>query len=61
MERIYSLNVRLSSRLLMKSVKEESDQALAARLWRAARGAERLATTHVRVKRILQVLLNLLY
>jgi len=47
------LNVRLISRLLVKSVKEESNQALAARLLRAARGAERLATTYVRVKRIL--------
>jgi hypothetical protein len=61
MERIYSLNVRLISRLLMKSVKEESDQALAARLWRAARGAGRLATTHVRAKRILKILLSLFY
>jgi hypothetical protein len=32
MERIYSLNVRLISRLLVKSVKEESDQVSAARL-----------------------------
>jgi hypothetical protein len=41
------LNVRLISRLLVKSVKVESDQALAARLWRAARGAGRLGITHV--------------
>jgi hypothetical protein len=27
LERIYSLNVRLTSRLLVSSVKEESDQA----------------------------------
>ena len=47
------LNVRLISRLLARSVREESDQALAARLWRAARGAERLDTTHVHVRKIL--------
>ncbi len=55
------LNVRLISRLLVRSVKVESNQALAARLWRAVAGAESLGTTHVRVKRILYVLLNLLY
>jgi hypothetical protein len=44
------LNVRLISKLLVRSVKEESDQASAARLWRAVRGAERLGTTHVRAK-----------
>ena len=53
------LNGRLRSRLLVKSVKEESDQVTAARLWRAAQGAERLDTTHVRAKKIVQVLLNL--
>ena len=47
------LNVRLISRLLVKSVKEESNQALAARLLRAAGGAERLGITHVRVRKIL--------
>jgi hypothetical protein len=45
------LNVRLISRLLVKSVKVESDQALAARLWRAARGAGRLGTTYVYAKK----------
>jgi hypothetical protein len=45
--------VRLISRLLVKSVKKESDQALAARLRRAAAGAKRLGTTHVHAKRIL--------
>ena len=45
------LNVKLISSLLVRSVREESDQASAARLWRAARGAERLGTTHVHVKK----------
>jgi hypothetical protein len=45
----------------VKSVKEERDQALAARLWRAARGAGRLATTYVHATKILKILLNLLY
>jgi hypothetical protein len=53
MERIYSLNKRLSARLLVNSVKIESNQVSADRLWRAARGAERLGTTHARVKKIL--------
>lgn len=53
LERIYSLNVRLISRLLMKSVKEENGHALAASLWRAARGAGRLAAAHIRVKEYL--------
>jgi hypothetical protein len=39
--------------LLVKSVKEESDQTSAAGLWRAARDAERLVTTYVRAKTIL--------
>jgi hypothetical protein len=60
MEKIYSLNERLSIRLLMNSVKMESDQVSASRLWRAARGAGRLGTTYLRVKRLLQILLNLL-
>ena len=47
------LSVRLISRLLMKSVREESDQVLAARLWRAVVGAERLAITRVRARKIL--------
>ena len=47
------LSVRLISRLLMKSVREESDQVLAARLWRAAVGVEKLATTRVRARKIL--------
>ena len=46
--------MRLSSRFLVKSVKEKRDQALAARLSRAAQGAERLGITHVRVRRILR-------
>jgi hypothetical protein len=44
--------VRLSSRFLVKSVKEERDQALAARLSRAAQGAERLGITYVRVRNL---------
>ena len=51
--RIYSLNARLISRLLVKSVKEESDQVLAARLSRAVVGVERLAIIRVRVRKIL--------
>ena len=47
------LNVRLTSSLLVRSIREESDQASAARLWRAARGAERLGTTHVHARKIL--------
>jgi hypothetical protein len=47
------LNKRLISRLLMKSVKEESNPAAAARLLRAVRGAERLGITCVRAKKIL--------
>jgi hypothetical protein len=39
--------------LRANSVKVESDQASAARLWRAARSAEKLGTIHVRAKRIL--------
>jgi hypothetical protein len=39
--------------LSVKSVKVESNWASAARLWRAARGAERLDTTHVRAKKTL--------
>ena len=49
------LNVRLISRLLARSVREESDQALAARLWRAA---ERLGITRVRARKILLDLLH---
>ena len=45
------LNVRLISSLLVRSVREESDQALAARLWRAVRRVGRLGTTHAHVKR----------
>ena len=44
--------------MLVKSVKEESDQVSAARLWCTAQGAERLGTTHVRVKQIVQVLFD---
>jgi hypothetical protein len=36
----------------MKSVKEESDQAFAAGLKRAAAGAQRLVITHVRARKI---------
>jgi hypothetical protein len=50
--RIYSLSVRLISRLLVRSVREESNQVSAVRLWRAVRSAERLGITYVRVKRI---------
>jgi hypothetical protein len=45
------LNVRLISRLLVKSVKVESNQALAARLWRAVKGAGRLGIIHVRARK----------
>ena len=47
------LSVRLVSRLLMKSVREESDQVSAARLWRAVVDVERLAIIHVHVRKIL--------
>jgi hypothetical protein len=40
------------SRLSVNSVKVESDQASAVRLWRAARGAERLGTTLLRAGKI---------
>ena len=46
------LNVRLTSRVLVKVVKKESNWVLAARLWRAAQGVDSVGTTHVRVKRI---------
>jgi hypothetical protein len=45
------LNVRLISSLLVRSAREESDQAIVARLWRAVRGAGRLGITYVRVKK----------
>jgi hypothetical protein len=45
------LNVRLTCSLLVRSAREESDQALVARLWRAARGAGRLGTTYVHAKK----------
>jgi hypothetical protein len=45
------LNVRLISSSLVRSVREESDQASAVRLWRAARGAGRLGTTHGHAKK----------
>ena len=47
--------------MLVKSVKEESDQVLAARLLRGVRGAERLGITLVRVRKVPEILLNLLY
>ena len=47
------LNVRLISSLLVRSAREESDQAIVARLWRAARGAGRLGITHANARKIL--------
>jgi hypothetical protein len=47
--RIYSLNVRLISRLLVRSVREDSNQVSAVSLSRAVQGAESVVTTHVRV------------
>jgi hypothetical protein len=47
--------------LSVNSVKVESNQAAAARLWRTARSAERLDTNRVRVRKILEILLNLPY
>jgi hypothetical protein len=47
------LNKRLISRLLVKSVKEESNSAAAAKLLHAVRGAERLDTTLIRARKIL--------
>jgi hypothetical protein len=44
------LNERLISRLLINSVKIEGNQVSAAGLLRDVRGAEKLDTTHVRVK-----------
>jgi hypothetical protein len=43
----------------MNSVKVGSNQASAARLWHAARGAERLGTICKRVKEMLRILLNI--
>lgn len=37
----------------VNSVKVEDDRASAARLWRAARGAEGLGTTHLRAEKII--------
>jgi hypothetical protein len=51
LERIYLLNVRLLSRLLMKSVKKECNQASAVRLLHAVQGAESAAITHVRARK----------
>jgi len=48
---MYSPNVRLSSRLLVRSVREESHQVLAVRLLHAARGAESVVTIHVRARK----------
>jgi hypothetical protein len=48
---MYLLNIRLISSSLVRSVREESNQALAVRLWRAARGAGRLGTTYGHVKK----------
>ena len=45
------LNVRLISSLLVKSVREESDQVLAGRLWRAVRGAGRLGKIYAHTRR----------
>ena len=44
------LNKTLSSKLLVSSVKVESDQASAARLWRAAHCAESQVITHAHAK-----------
>jgi hypothetical protein len=49
--RIYSLSVRLIRRELVRSVREESNQVSAVRLWRAVRSVERLDTTYVRVEK----------
>ena len=54
LEKIYWLKMRLTSRLLMKSVKEERDQASANALKGAAPGARRLGTTRVRAKRTIR-------
>jgi hypothetical protein len=51
--RIYSLNRRLISRLLVKSVREESNQALVVRLLHAAQDAESVGITQVRAKKML--------
>jgi hypothetical protein len=53
------LNKRLISRLLVKSVKKESNPAAAARLLRAVRSAERLDITLVRIRKTPKILLNL--
>ena len=45
------LNKTLSSRLLVSSVKVESDRAAAVRLWRAAHDAESQVTTYALAKR----------
>ncbi|KAF7573919.1 hypothetical protein PtrM4_055420 [Pyrenophora tritici-repentis] len=55
LERIYWLKMRLTSRLLMKSVKEEHDQASASGLKGAAPGARRLGTTHAHATLILLI------
>ncbi|KAI1672956.1 hypothetical protein L13192_03815 [Pyrenophora tritici-repentis] len=47
--------MRLTSRLLMKSVKEERDQALASGLKGAALGARRLGTTRAHARLILLI------
>jgi hypothetical protein len=47
--------VRLVSRLLVECLKERANQALAGRLWHAANDVERLDTTHVPAKKILQI------
>ena len=55
LERIYWLKMRLTSRLLMKSVKEERDQASASGLKGAALGARRLGTTRAHATLILLI------
>lgn len=45
------LNVRLVSRLLVQSVRGESNQVSAVRLLRAAVSAESRGITHLRVKK----------
>ena len=55
LERIYWLKMRLTSRLLMKSVKEERDQASASALKGAAPGARRPGTTRAHATLILLI------
>lgn len=58
---MYLLKRRLTCRSSVHSVKVESDQTLAARLWRAAQDAKGPVTTHIHVEGIIQVLFNLVH